>query len=96
MDRLTSLYALADRLEAQGKLVEARGRSSDFWTMHILNVAKEGVAYLGLEFGCEWDQEHGLGVLPHRDRVLEVCQADTSFNEAKAISDGGTKLRQKK
>ncbi len=78
------------------KTVEELRNAIGLGTVHILNVAKEGVAYLGLECGCEWDQEHGLGVLLLRDRVLEVCQANTSFNEVKAILDGGTKLRRKR
>ncbi len=65
-------------------------------TVHILNVAEDGVAYVGLEFGCEWDEEHGMGVLMHRDRVLEVSQGDTSFNEALALKDGGERVRQGK
>jgi hypothetical protein len=47
--------------------------------IHVLSVAKDGVAYLGFEFGCTWDNEHGLGVMTHRDRVVEVGGADTSF-----------------
>jgi hypothetical protein len=47
--------------------------------VHVLNVAKDGIAYIGFEFGCAWDDEHGLGVMTHRDRVIEVGGADTSF-----------------
>jgi hypothetical protein len=47
--------------------------------VHVLNVAKGGVAYIGFEFGCTWDEEHGLGVMTHRKRVVEVGGADTSF-----------------
>jgi hypothetical protein len=47
--------------------------------IHVLTVAKEGTAYIGFEFGCTWDTEHGLGVMTHRGRVVEVGGADTSF-----------------
>jgi hypothetical protein len=47
--------------------------------VHVLNVAKVGIAYIGFEFGCTWDSEHGLGVMTHRDRVIKVGGADTSF-----------------
>ena len=40
---------------------------------------KEGLPYLGYEFGCTWDGEHGLGVLVHGSRVVEVGGADTAF-----------------
>ncbi len=55
--------------------------------VHVLNVAKDGVAYIGFEFGCAWDGEHGLGVMTHRDRVVEVGGADTSFLEWIAEQD---------
>lgn len=39
---------------------------------YILTQARDGVAYIGIEFGCNWDDEHGLGVLIHKDRVVEM------------------------
>ena len=39
--------------------------------VHILRVVKNGVAYTGFEFGCNWDDEHGLGVMMHQGRVVE-------------------------
>jgi len=47
--------------------------------VHILTVAHDGIAYVGFEFGCTWDNEHGLGVMTHRGRVVEVGGADTAF-----------------
>ncbi len=49
-------------------------------TVHVLNVAKDGVAYIGFEFGCVWDGEHGMGVMTHKDRVVDIGGADTSLN----------------
>jgi len=40
--------------------------------VHVLNVAKGGVAYVGFEFGCTWEEEHGLGVMTHLGRIIEV------------------------
>lgn len=48
--------------------------------IHILSYAKDGVAYLGFEFGCNWDEEHGFGVLMHKDRIVEVGPAHVSFD----------------
>jgi hypothetical protein len=48
-------------------------------TVHVLTTAKEGAAYVGFEFGCTWDSEHELGVMTHRDRVIVLGGADTSF-----------------
>jgi hypothetical protein len=47
--------------------------------VHIHQLQKEGVPYVGYEFGCTWDGEHGLGVLKHGTRVVEVGDADTAF-----------------
>ena len=48
-------------------------------TVHLLNVSKDDTAYVGYQFGCTWDDEHGLGVMTHKDRVIEIGGADTSF-----------------
>lgn len=47
--------------------------------VHLMNVEKDGCGYVGYEFGCLWDDEHGLGVMTHQDRILEIGGADTAF-----------------
>ncbi|MEZ0265896.1 MAG: hypothetical protein ACAI43_14290 [Phycisphaerae bacterium] len=61
-------------------------------TVHVLNVAKDGYAYVGLELGCTWDEEHGTGILLHKDRVIDLGAADASFIDWPALDDGGTEL----
>ncbi len=56
-------------------------------TVHVLTPAKDGLAYIGFEFGCTWDEEHGLGAMTHAGRVVEVGQADTAFLEWIAVRD---------
>lgn len=58
--------------------------------LHVHKFAKDGYAYIGLELGCTWDEDHGAGVLIHKDAVVEVGQADASFDEHAAKKDGGT------
>ena len=48
-------------------------------SVHLLSETRNSVAYIGLEFGCTWDDEHGLGVMTHAGRIVEVGQADTAF-----------------
>ena len=48
-------------------------------TVHLLNVSKDDTAYVGYQFGCTWDDEHGLGIMTHKDRVIQIGGADTSF-----------------
>ena len=47
--------------------------------VHVHQLLKDGLPYLGYEFGCTWDDEHGLGVLMHGRRVVKVGGADTAF-----------------
>lgn len=60
--------------------------------VHISSVAKAGRAYVGFAFRCPWDDEHGLGVLTHETRVIEVGDASLSFDSGAAEDDGGTEL----
>lgn len=55
--------------------------------LHFMNVTKDAVGYIGFEFGCEWDDEHGLGVMTHKNRVIEIGGSDTSFLQWKAEED---------
>jgi hypothetical protein len=64
-------------------------------TLHMFDVARNGLAYFGLELGCTWDEEHGAGVILHGDRVIAVGQADTSFTPDHATQDGGKKIGRK-
>lgn len=56
-------------------------------SVHVLETVRESVAYIGFEFGCSWDPEHGLGVMTHRSRILKIGGADTSFLEWIAAAD---------
>lgn len=61
-------------------------------SIHVLDVAKAGVAYLGFELGCNWDDEHGAGVMTHKTRIVGFGHADTSFLEWIAEKDGGKRI----
>jgi len=62
--------------------------------IHVMDSDKDGFAYIGYEFGCDWDEEHGIGVMMHKDRVLEIGQADISFNSWITYKDNGTELEE--
>jgi hypothetical protein len=49
------------------------------YAVNIHQLDNDGVPYVGYEFGCEWDEEHGLGVLMHGTRLIEVGFADTAI-----------------
>ncbi len=60
--------------------------------LHVVPFAKDDLAYAGLEFACSWDDEHGLGVMTHGDRVIAVGAADTAWNVWRCRDDGGREL----
>lgn len=47
--------------------------------VYLLNVSKDNVGYVGYEFGCTWDDERGLGIMTHMDRVIEIGDGSTAF-----------------
>ena len=73
--------------------VAALKRNIELLAVHVLDYAKSGHAYIGMNFQCTWDEEHELGLMLHKSRVIEVGQADTSFLEFPAKRDGGKRIR---
>lgn len=63
--------------------------------VHVLYVKKGDAAYIGFEFGCAWNQEHGAGVMTHLGRVVAVGHADHSFLEWIAEDDAKKRKRKK-
>ena len=47
--------------------------------INVHQVSRDGVPYVGYQFSCGWDEEHGLGVLMHDNRVIEIGGSDTAF-----------------
>ncbi len=60
--------------------------------LHVMTLAKNDLAYAGLEFACSWDDEHGLGVMIHGDRVVAIGAAETAWDEWRCRDDGGVEL----
>ena len=74
------LMPVVEGAEALSSLIDLR-------QVHVHPWGLEGLAYVGLQFGCSWDAEHGFGVQMHRDRVVEIGSADASFAWAPDESD---------
>jgi hypothetical protein len=55
--------------------------------VHIHTVSKHGLAYIGYEFGCDWEEEHGLGAMTHKGRIVDIGAADTAILEWIASED---------
>jgi hypothetical protein len=48
-------------------------------TVNIHQIQRNGIPYVGFEFGCTWDEEHGLGVLMHGTRMVQIGGADAAI-----------------
>jgi len=48
-------------------------------TIYVHQISTNGLPYTGYEFGCTWDNEHGLGILMHGTRLVEIGGAETAF-----------------
>ena len=40
--------------------------------LHVMNSDKDGFAYVGYELGCDWDVEHGIGVMMYKEKVIAI------------------------
>lgn len=67
---LPPVHSDADLLE----LVEPR-------SANIFQTTKAGHHYIGLEFECTWDDEHGLGVMIHQSKAVRHGGGDVAFLE---------------
>lgn len=63
--------------------------------MFVMLPKKEKSAYIGLECGCTWDDEHGLGFLLHENRLIKIGSADEAFSSWEAYKDNGTYEKEK-
>lgn len=48
-------------------------------SVNIHQVSKDGIPYIGVEMGCDWEEEHGLGFLLHGQQVVDLGGADTAI-----------------
>lgn len=57
--------------------------------IHILIPSKNNFSYMGFEFDCPWDGEHGLGFLLNKDEIIKIGSGDTAFDSYEAMRDSG-------
>lgn len=52
---------------------------------------KNNLSYYGFECGCPWDEEHGLGVIMHANRVIDIGDgADALSGTTEIYKDNST------
>lgn len=47
--------------------------------IYIMDIEIDNLAYFGIDFKCRWDEEHGLGLMLHKCRVVKIGGSDTAF-----------------
>jgi hypothetical protein len=91
--RMQEQYGYSDQEKAE--LMPEVTSPGDFRSLiglsavNIHQVQKEGIPYAGFEFGCTWDEEHGLGILMHGTRTVSIGHADTALLLWIAEEDAG-------
>ncbi len=80
---LQKKYGYSDQeLDAFMPDIEHTSDLQNYIGLHLVfihPITKNGIPYIGFEFGCTWDPEHGLGVLMHGTRTIDIGGADTAF-----------------
>lgn len=47
-------------------------------------------AYIGFELDCSWDDEHGVDVMMHKDKVVKIGLAKELLNHLNCYADNRT------
>jgi len=61
------------------KSVEGLRSLINLRSIFIHQISPDGIPYVGFEFDCTWGAEHGLGVLVHGARIVDIAGADIAF-----------------
>lgn len=91
-ERILDALAKSDRAARAGATRENIASRVRLQTVSILRVEREGVAYVGYGLSCDWDDEHGAGVMTHKERIVEAGGGDTAILSWIAKRDGGTAI----
>lgn len=59
-----------------------------FSSIHIKIISKDNFAYFDISGGCNWDEEHGLNLLFHKERIVSFSGIDGG-SSYQAEKDGG-------
>jgi len=90
LNEMTELKEIYEDLIPEINKIEDFRNCIGLANIHIMSSDKDNFAYIGFELGCEWDEEHGVGVMMHKDRVVAIGQADTAFDSWVTFDDNGT------
>ena len=74
---------LSDLTSSEFDFKNYRGPES----INIGEDVKDGIAYIQWHFQCKWDEEHGLDIITHKERVIDI---GSEADPWKIYKDNGT------
>jgi hypothetical protein len=72
--RKTNIYSIPQLNE-----IDDFKNSISLSALHIMDSDKDDFAYVGFEFICDWDKDHGIGIMMYKDKIIDVGQAETAI-----------------
>nr|WP_294786817.1 hypothetical protein [uncultured Flavobacterium sp.] len=75
-------YSEEEKKDFMPDLLDINGFSDllSLGTFYVMPVYKEDIPYIGFLFSCSWDSEHGLGIMTHKENVIQIDGADIAFS----------------
>lgn len=90
LDELSNLKEVDDDLTPDISGIEDMKKVIRLSYLHVMSSDKDDFAYVGFELDCEWDEEHGIGVIMHKDRIVKIGQAEITHDSWATYVDNGT------
>lgn len=90
LDKLSNLKEVDDNLTPDISGIEGMKKVIGLSYLHVMSSDKDDFAYVGFELDCEWDEEHGIGVIMHKDRIVKIGQAEITHDSWATYVDNGT------
>lgn len=74
-------YPEKDKNDFMPDIVDIYGFSDllSIETIYLTSVYQDDVPYIGFLFSCSWDSEHSLGIMTHKNNIINVGDAETAF-----------------
>lgn len=90
LDELSNLKEVYDNLTPNISGIEDIKKVIGLSYLHVMSSDKDDFAYVGFELDCEWNEEHGIGVIMHKDRIVKIGQAEITHDSWATYVDNGT------
>jgi hypothetical protein len=90
LDELSNLKEVYDNLTPDISGIEDIKKVIGLSYLHVMSSDKDDFAYVGFELDCEWNEEHGIGVIMHKDRIVKIGQAEITHDSWATYVDNGT------